>query len=201
MALKVGGLNLQKLKIENLYNIYFGMTPREQTMALVAAAVVLVLVVVLPVWIASSRIGRLEQDVGQNKRQFRDVVRAIESYNRRKAELTGLQQSMASGYDASPSTTIEAIAERNGIKDQIDSLKGKAAAPSEIFEESAVDVRLKRVKLDQLIAFLTSVENDPEKMLRIKAIDIKPRFDNKQDLDVSLTISTYRLLEGALEGI
>ena len=200
MALKVGGLNLQKLKLENLYNVYFGMTPKEQTMALVVAAAVVVLIIVLPVWAASSRIAKLEQDVGQSKRQFRDVVRAIESYNRRKAELTGLQQSMASGFDASPSTTIEAIADKNGMKEQIDSLKARAAAPSEIFEESSVDIRLKRVKLQPLIDFLTAVENDPEKMLRIKALDVKPRFDNKQDLDVSLTVSTYRLLEGALEG-
>ena len=201
MALKVGGINLQKLKIENLYNIYFGMTPREQTTALIVAAAVLILIVVLPVWAASSRIDRLEQEVSQNKRQFRDVVRAIETYNKRKADLTVIQQSMATGYDASPSTTIEAIAEKNGMKDSIDSLKAKAAAPSDIFEESSVDVRLKRVRLPQLIDFLTAVENDPDKMLRIRVLDIKPRFDNKQDLDVAFTASTYRLLEGALEGI
>jgi Sec-independent protein translocase protein TatA len=161
---------------------------------------VVVLIIVLPVWAASSRITKLEQDVGQSSRQFRDVVRAIESYNRRKAELTGLQQSMASGFDASPATTIESIADKNGMKEQIDSLKARAAPPSEFFEESSVDVRLKRVKLGPLIDFLTAVENDPEKMLRIKALDIKSRYDNKQDLDVSLTVSTYRLLEGALEG-
>jgi Tfp pilus assembly protein PilO len=201
VALRVGAFRLEKLKLENLYTIYFGMTPREQTMALIAAAVVLVLIVVLPVWAAGSRIGRLEREVEQNKKQFKEVVRAIESYNRRKADLAGLQQSLAGGYDASPSTTIEGIAERFGMKDQIDSLKAKAGAPSEIFEESSVDVRLKRVRLEPLVNFLQAIENDPDKLLRIKTLSIKPRYDNRQELDVSFTVSTYRLLEGALEGL
>ncbi|MFA4875540.1 MAG: hypothetical protein WC690_09410, partial [bacterium] len=83
---------MKQLSIESLYNAYFGMSPREQTAALGAAAIALILIVVLPVWIASSRIGKLEQEVGQGKRQFKDVVRTIESYNARKAELEGLQK-------------------------------------------------------------------------------------------------------------
>lgn len=200
MAFKMGSFNLKQLKLEKIYNAYFGMSPREQTFALVGAAVVLILVVVLPVVVASSKISRLEKDVAQGKRQFRDVMRAIESYNGRKAELSRLQQSLAGGYDSSLSTTIESLAERNEMKDQIDSLKAKATAPSDLFEESAVDVRLRRVELKSLVDFLYAIESDPEKMLRIKALNIKPRYDNKKQLNVSLTVSTYRFLEGVVEG-
>ena len=56
MALRLGSINLKKIKLESIYNAYFGMTPREQTFALVGAAVVIVLVVVLPVFVASSRL-------------------------------------------------------------------------------------------------------------------------------------------------
>ncbi len=201
MAFKMGPLNLKQLKLENIYNAYFGMSPREQTFALVGAAVVLILVVVLPVVVASSRINRLEEDVAQGKRQFRDVMRAIESYNGRRTELSRLQQVLAGGYDSSLSTTIESLAERNDMKDQIDSLKAKATAPSDLFEESAVDVRLRRVELKSLIDFLYAIESDPEKTLRIKALNIKPRYDNKKQLNVSLTVSTYRFLEGVVEGL
>ncbi|MFH1831028.1 MAG: hypothetical protein ABH871_09710 [Pseudomonadota bacterium] len=200
MAFKMGPLNLKQLKLENIYNAYFGMSPREQTFALVGAVVVLVLVVVLPVVVASSRISRLEEDVVQGKRQFRDVMRAIESYNGRKTELSRLQQTLAGGYDSSLSTTIESLAEKNNMKDQIDSLKAKVTAPSDLFEESAVDVRLRHVELKPLIDFMYAIENDPEKALRIKTLSIKPRFDEKK-LDITLTVSTFRFLEGAVEGL
>ncbi len=199
MALRLGSINLKQLKLENVYNVYFGMSPREQTFALIGAAIVIVLVVVLPVFVASSRIGRLEKDLDQGRRQFRDVVRAIDSYNETRTELARLQQTLAGGFDSSISTTIESIAEKNNMKDQIDSLKAKATAPSDLFEESAVDVRLRKVELKPLIDFLYAIENDPDKMLRIKTLNLKPRYDNKKQLDVTFTVSTYRFLEGAGE--
>jgi Sec-independent protein translocase protein TatA len=196
----LSSLNIKDLKLERIYNAYFGMSPREQTFALVGAIVVVVLVVILPVYVASNRISRLERDLAQGRRQFRDVMRTIDVYNGHRAELAGLQQTLAGGYDSSISTTIEAIAEKNNMKDQIDSLKAKATAPSDLFEESAVDVRIRRVELKPLIDFLYAIENDPEKMLRIKTLNMKPRFDSKKLVDVSFTVSTYRFLEGAGEG-
>ncbi len=201
MALRLGSINIRQLKLESLYNAYFGMTPKEQTAALGVAAVVLVLLVVLPVVVASSRIGKLEKELDQGKKQFREVVRTIDSYEQRKAELAGMQQSLAGGFDASLSTTMETIAEKNGMKESIDSLKAKAVAPSDLFEEASVDVRLKKVMLQPLIDFLYAIEHDPDKMLHIKSLGVKPRFDNKQELDVTLTVSSYRLLEGAAEGL
>jgi hypothetical protein len=197
----LSSLNIKDLKLERIYNAYFGMSPREQTFALVGAIVVVVLVVVLPVYVASNRINRLEQDLAQGRRQFRDVMRTIDAYNGHRAELAGLQQTLAGGYDSSISTTIESIAEKNNMKDQIDSLKAKATAPSDLFEESAVDVRIRRVELKPLIDFLYAIENDPEKMLRIKTLNMKPRFDSKKLVDVSFTVSTYRFLEGVGEGL
>jgi Sec-independent protein translocase protein TatA len=198
---RLSSLNIKDLKLERIYNAYFGMSPREQTFALVGAIVVVVLVVVLPVFVASNRISRLEKDLAQGRMQFRDVMRTIDSYNGRRAELAGLQQMLAGGYDSSISTTIESIAEKNNMKDQIDSLKAKATAPSDLFEESAVDVRIRRVELKPLIDFLYAIENDPEKMLRIKTLNMKPRFDSKKLVDVSFTVSTYRFLEGVGEGL
>ncbi len=201
MALKMGSLGLDRLKIANLYSAYFAMSPREQTVSLIGAAVVVILVVVLPITVASSRIGKLERESAQGRTQLREIIRAIESYDTKKAQLTQMQQSLAGGFDSSISTTLETIAEQSGIKDRIDSLKEKPAAPSDLFEEASVDVRLKRVTLQQTLDFLFAIENHPEKLLRLKQLSMKPRFDNKQEMDVNFTVSTYRLLEGVAEGV
>lgn len=201
MALKIGSISLERFKVANLYSAYFGMSPREQTMALVVAAALLLLIIVLPTTIASSRISKLEREVSEGGKQFREVVHAIESYDQKKGQLAQLQQVLAGGFDQSLSTTLEALADQTGIKDKIDSLKEKAVAPSDMFEEASVDVRLKRVTLGQLLDFLYAIEHHPEKILRLKGLSIKPRFDNKQELDVSFSVSTYRLLEGAAEGV
>lgn len=201
MALKVGNFSFERFRIANITSAYFAMSPREQTVALAGAAVVLVLVIVLPITIASGRIGRLEKEVALGRTQQREIVRAIDGYSQKKAQLTQLQQTLAGGFDSSISTTLESMAEQAGIKDKIDSLKEKAAAPSDLFEEASVDVRLKRVTLQQTIDFLYAIEHNQDKMLRLRQLSIKPRFDNKQELDVAFTVSTYRLLEGATEGV
>ena len=201
MALKMGSLSLDRLRLSNLYSAYFGMSPREQTIALAVSAAVLVLIIVLPVTIASSRIGKLENEVAQGKSQLREIMHAIDSYNQKKAQLGQLQQTLAGGFDSSISTTLETIADQSGIKDKIDSLKEKPAAPSDLFDEASVDVRLKKVTLQQTIDFLYAIEHHQEKMLRLKQLSMKTRFDNKQEFDVSFTVSTYRLLEGVTEGV
>jgi len=201
VALKLGRFNIGQMKLANLYNVYLGMNPREQTIALVVAIIAVLLVLILPVTVASSRISKLENEANRGRGQLRDIMRAIESYDGKTTELKQLQKMVGGGFDSSISSTLESIAENNGIKDKIDSLKEKAAAPSEIFDEASVDVRLKKVGLQQLINYLNAIENNPNTLLRLKKLSIKTRFDNKQELNVAFTVSTYRLLEGAGEGI
>jgi hypothetical protein len=200
VALKFGSFDFEKLKPENIYNAYLGMTSREQTFALVGAVVLSILIIVLPISVASSRITKLQREVGQGSRQLKDIMHAIEAYEAENAKLDGLLQFLSGGFDSSVSTTLETLAEKEGVKDKIDSLKERASAPSEIFDESSVDVRLKKTSLEQLINYLYAIENQQGKVLRLKKLSMKTRFDKKQDLDVSFTVSTYRLLEGAGEG-
>jgi len=193
--LKLGSLNLEKLKFANLYNTYLGMTSREQTIALVVAGALLVLVILLPVMAASSRISRLEKDIANGNDQLRDVVREIDRYQEINAKLQVTEKKLMGGYDSSIATTMESLASRAGIGDKIDSLKEKPTASSDILDELTVDVRLKQVKLAELITYLHSIEQNPDKLLRLKKIEIKPRYDNKKELNVSFSVSTYRLLE------
>lgn len=200
MALKLGGVSLERLKIQNLYNAYLGMQPREQTMSLVGAAVILVLVVVLPVMVASGKITKLERSIDEGNEQVRTITREIDDLNLAKEQLKQVETSLSGGFDASISTTLETLAGKTGIKDRIDSLKEKAAAPSDLFDEASVDVRLKKVTLNETIDYLYSIEHNEEKLLRLKRLELKPRYDNKKEFDVSFQVSTYRMLEGAAAG-
>ncbi len=200
MALKAGSLSLDRLKIQNLYNAYLGMQPREQTVALIAAGIILVLVVVLPVMVASGRINKLQRSIEDGNTQLKNITREIDDLNESRAQLKQVEGTLAGGFDASISTTLETLAGKAGIKDRIDSLKEKPAAPSDLFDEASVDVRLKKVTLAELLDYLYSIEQNPERLLRLKRLEIKPRYDNKKEFDVSFQVSTYRLLEAGAAG-
>lgn len=195
MDLKLGSLDLSRLKVGNLYNAYLGLTSREQTIALVVAGAVLVLAVFLPVTVASGKISRLEKDIQSGNKQIREVVREIDRYQEVQAELLASEKKLAGGFDSAIATTMESLASRAGIADRIDSLKEKPTAASDILDEVTVDVRVKKVTLPDLIKYLQSIEQDPNKLLRLKQLEIKPRYDNKEELNASFSVSTFRLLE------
>jgi general secretion pathway protein M len=199
MPLRIGRFSIEKFGLDNLYSIYLGMNPKEQTVSMIAAGIVVLLVIILPVTVASNRISKLEDEATKGRDHIREVMKEIESFDAKSNKLKQMQAMIGGGFDSSISSTLETLAENNGIKDKIDSLKEKPTQPTETFDEASVDMRLKKVKLDQLVQYLHSIENNTNTILRLKSLSVKPRFDNKQDLDASFNVSTYRLLEGAAE--
>lgn len=195
MRLQSLNFNFEKLKFDNLYAMYLGMSSREQTIALGATIVGLFLLIFLPIMVARSSLNSLEQQIEESKKGLKQIVRQVDSYNAAKAKVDGLERSLSGGYDSSLATTLESLADQAGFKDRIDALKEKPTAPTDFFEQSAIDVRLKKVTLSELIQYLYEIENHPSKVLKLEMLDVKPRYDNKQEFDASFTVSTFRLRE------
>ena len=189
----IGNIDFSQLRFENVYRAYLNLDSRQQTIALVGAIVAAIVIVSLPFGVAKGKLGSLEKKITKSKQNTRDVVRELDAFQTSKRRLVQAEKLMVGGYDSAISTTLEALAAKHNIKDQIDSLKEKPPIPSELMEEVSVDVRIKKVNLTQLISFLYDIEHDPEKLLRLKKLEIKPRYDNKQELNVTFQVSTYRL--------
>ena len=51
------------------------------------------------------------------------------------------------------------------------------------------------VTLEQLVRYLYQIENSPQ-LLKIKKLEIKPRFNNRQILTVTFRVSAFTLKEG-----
>lgn len=193
MPLKSKYAIFERFNVQTLYNTFLGLQPREQIIAMVALGFVLLIVVVMPISLASGKISKLEKTIQTSKEQINDVVREIAEYNSEKSQLTSVEALLKSGFDTSISTTIENFAAQSGIKDNVDSLKERAITPSDIFDEASVDVRISKIGLDQLVEFLYKIESERTRVLRIKQLQIKPRYDNRKLLDVSFQVATYKL--------
>lgn len=184
---------LERLNLNSVYNIFLGLPPQQQTIAIVGSAIALALIVLLPISLATGRISKLEQSYSQSKKEMGNIVYEIEDYNKMKDRLKIMEEDVKKGYDTSLSTTLESLGGKAGIKENIESIKERPIVPSELFDESIVDVRLSKVTLAQLTDFLYSIEYDKTRLLRVKELRLRTRFDNKQLFDVSFQVSTYRL--------
>ena len=92
--------------------------------------------------------------------------------------------------DVQLQTRLESLANQSGISDKIDSLKEKPVTPGEDIEELAVDVRMSRLSLSQIIEFLFGIQNQQDLSLRVNKLELKPRYDNRQLFDASFDVST-----------
>lgn len=184
---------LERLNINSLYNMFLGLPPQQQTIAMVGAGVILLIIILLPISLASGKIGRMDDSLKQSNQQMGDIVYEIEDYDKARDRLKQLETSLKSGFDTALSTTLESLATKSGIQDNIESIKERPIVPSELFDESIVEVRISKVTLPQLIDFLYSIEYDKNKLLRVKDLRMRTRYDNSQLFDVSFQVSTYRL--------
>jgi general secretion pathway protein M len=184
---------LERLNINTVYNMFLGLPPQQQTIALVASIVAVVFIILLPISLASGKIGKMDKSLKKNREEMGSIVSEIDSYNDMRGKLRSMESSLEKGFDTTLSTTLENLASKEGIKENIESIKERPVVPSELFDESIVDVRISKVGLEQLINFLYSIEYDRSKLLRVKELRMRTRFDNRQLFDVSFQVSTYRL--------
>ncbi len=191
MALKGG---FSQLKFDNLYNQFLGLQPREQTMALVGAGVGLFLLIVVPIWLASGRLDKLQRSLEQGQKSMNEIVRAIDDYNKKKADLTGLENKLKSGFDANANVTLENLAKQANI--EYDIRAKSTPVPKDLYNENSIEVNLKKVSIKQLIDYMYQIEYGPNRIMHIDKLRLKPTYGNRQQLDAKFDVITYQLQEG-----
>src|SRR5258707_13707726 len=65
-----------------------------------------------------------------------------------------------------------------------------AVAAGKKYVERSVDLRLQKVKIDALAAFLKRIETDPNLVI-VNSLLVRPPDDRHQKLDVAMGVSTY----------
>lgn len=191
MALKGG---LSQLKFENLYNQFLGLQPREQTTTLIGVGAGLVLLIVVPIWLASGRLDRLQSSLNVGQKSMNEIVRSIDDYNKKKADLTALENKLRSGFDANANVTLENLAKQANIEYDIRAKSTPVA--KDLYNENSIEVSLKKVTLKQLVDYLYQIEYGPSRIMHIDKLRLKPTYGNRQQLDARFDVITYQLQEG-----
>jgi len=184
---------LGKFKFENLYNQFLGLQPREQTMALVGAGVGLLLIIVIPIWLATGRLDKLQRTLDQGQKSMNEIVHAIDDYNTNKAKLTALENKLRSGFDSNANVTLENLAKQANIKYDIRSRPN--AVPKDLYNETSVEVSLKDVSIKQLVDYLYQIEYGSGRIMRIDHLRLKPTYSNRKMIDARFDVTSFQLQE------
>lgn len=180
----------ERINIQEWYQAFLGLGPREQIMAGVGIGVVLLLIIIIPISCASSRLGKLQRQITNHEKNVTKVIDKIGQYKAVQARMKQIEGSIQPKSQVQLTTRLESLATQSGIGSNIDSLKEKLGTPGEDFEEIVVSVRMSKLSLSQVLEFLFGIENQKDLNLKINRMQVRPRYDNRQQFDVNFEVTT-----------
>ena len=168
------------------------LSPRDRVTLLAGALIVVVLLFIFGIVAPyRSALERLDKKIASKQRQLVEVRQLSQEYRQLQQQLTASEQRLASSGDFSLLSFVEATSIRLAGRDSLTAMRPQPAATLEGFREEAVEVKLEKIRLNQLVQLLFAAESAPAPML-VKTLRIKPRFDDRNLLDVTLTFASYR---------
>jgi general secretion pathway protein M len=139
----------------------------------------------------------LDRLIPQKRDELKDLDRLRETYDRLKGRLSLLDQQVQSTTpDFSLLAFVEATVQERVGKAHLAGIRPQPSLPFEGYEETVVEVKLEKVSLGQIVAFLAGLEQSPYR-LRTKRLDIKSRFKAEELLDATIGVAAYQRKEPA----
>ena len=181
---------LDRSKLAELWDRFLSLGPREQIAAAAGAGVVALLLIIIPISCASSKLGNMEKQIANHEKDLSQIMDKITEYNQAQAKIDKIEKNIKPKSEVQLTTRLEALATRSGIGSNIDSLKEKPGTPGENYEELVVAVRVTNLSLNQVIEFLYGIESQKDINLKVSRLQLKPRYDNRAQFDVTFEVST-----------
>lgn len=185
-----------KISFDDLYNTFLGLERRQQILVSVAAVVILILVITLPVTLVSSMLNQKESEYTEYLNEASELEGVLQQIKKLQGGVNTAVGSRSKGTDILR-TVIYELAQKVGVQDSkinartIDS-KGKGT--SELLEEVSKNVDIRNVSFDLLMKFLDKIETYDKFPIRIKQLKLKAdRRDRTMIRDAKFTISTIKV--------
>lgn len=188
---------LGRINFEDLYNAFLGLEQRQQTLIVIGGAVLALLLVFVPISCAASKLGKLRGDYEKSREGMSTFLSKINDYQASKKQLSEIQKQLSAGGGQSLTTVLESLANEEGIGGNIEKLKPVNMGTSDYFDEVGVDATIGKVTLDQIVSYLSRIETHPDIPMKVKKLQIKPKYGGRSQLTLTFQVSTMQIKKEA----
>ncbi len=168
------------------------LSQREQRVLIAAGAFIVLMILYLSVGSVLQTYDKLEGKIAKKRGEIEKISHLRDQYmqaHKQLADIKAKLDQMERGF--SMLSFIEDLAKKQGIREHIGSVKPKKVPLNESYEESIVELKMENVSLPELVDFIYKVENSGH-LLKVKRLRIKTRYDNRDLLNVTLQVTTYK---------
>jgi len=172
------------------------LSPRERVLFTAAAVGVGLLLVYLAVFRGYlGGLKKLEHRIEVKQQELSELERLWDDYKYIKGTLPSLESKLAK-KDFSLLAELENLAQKAGVKGNIESMREFTRPQNEFYNEFAVRLKLKRITLDQLVNYLYLIEHN-QTLLRAKSLTVERSYADPDFLDVQMEVSAFSYLKTA----
>ncbi len=180
-----------KALIADLQTWLAAASPREKRLLALAASGLVVFVVLIGWASFSSSINKAQAALDEKHDDFEKISRLAAGYGAQEQERqlleARLRQSPPALMSFVDTAAKNAGVEVGGMSDRGVVSGGQNGKPKEM----SVEVNLGKVPLDKLVKLLQDIERSPG-VVRVRRLRLRKSFDNKDLLDVSLSVSAWQ---------
>ncbi len=133
---------------------------------------------------------RLDASIAARERQVTEMQAIREECLQLRRQLASTEQRMSSSADFSLFSMVENLSVRFAGRDSLVYMRPQPTVVQDGYREDSVEIKLENIGLAQLVRLLYAVDTGREPV-QVKALRIKPRFDDRALLDAVLIFSSY----------
>jgi type II secretory pathway component PulM len=168
------------------------LSQREQRVLIGAGVIFVLMFLYLGVDSVLQRYEKLGDKIVTKRGEVQKISRLRTQYMEAHKQLEDIKaklDQMEKGF--SVLSFIEDLANRENIRENIGSVKPKKLPLNDRYDENIVELKIDNVSLSKLVDFIFKIENSGY-LLKVKRLRVKTRYDNRDLLNVTLQVTTYK---------
>jgi type II secretory pathway component PulM len=165
---------------------------REKLFLIAGGAILFVLLLVFGVYLPYLRaLERADRSITVKIDQIKEMVQLQSDFKVLQTQMEQLESSQEPGTGLSALTLIEDIAGRIGSRENLINIRPQAVQIKGDYRIENVDVKFEKMPLSQVVRLLKGIEIS-KIPIQVKTLQLKQRFDDHSQLDVTMTVSSFR---------
>lgn len=159
---------------------------RRKSLIVMALAVLYILLLPNFLWERSA-----EGELSALRKKYDEFSILAGEYRSLKEKISAIERKKALTKTTNIAQVINDISQSLGMAGKVKSIKGTGTrkTPNQLNEETA-EIRIEKLTINEMVQLIYKIENAPM-ILAMKTIVIKKAFENKDLLDVTMTVSLF----------
>ncbi len=172
--------------------MFNNLNPRERLFVFVGGVLLLLVLVYLVLLMPYRQaLNALDNQIASRTLQLQEVNRLRADYLALQQEVSQVERLLDRQRSFSALTFVENVVGRTAGRENLVSMRPQPTVTNNQFAFESVEVKLEKLALRQVLELLWAVDN-ADLPVQVKNLYLKQRFDNRSQLDATMTIVALR---------